>query len=122
MAAVAEAAHDHSLRWYQMMVSVRQSMLNLLVSGLFHLAEQQLAESCRDASSHIEPPRDTKLGLVADWYRDHFQLDHKSLPSCGIFDELRLVANAVKHAEGSATRQLRAIRPELFRSCRPRPW
>jgi hypothetical protein len=29
-------------------------------------------------------------------------------------DELRLVANAVKHAEGSATRQLRTLRPELF--------
>jgi hypothetical protein len=31
-----------------------------------------------------------------------------------LIDELRLIANAVKHAEGSATRQLRNIRPELF--------
>src|SRR5207245_215512 len=43
MADVAEAAHDRSLSWYEMMVSLRQSMLNLLATGLFHLTEQQLA-------------------------------------------------------------------------------
>jgi hypothetical protein len=31
-----------------------------------------------------------------------------------MINELRLVANATKHAEGSATRQLRTLRPELF--------
>jgi hypothetical protein len=114
MADVAEAAHDHSLAWYQTMVAVRQAMLNLLAAGLFHLAEQQLGDSCRDASFHIDPPGDTKLGVLADWYFDHFGLDLKALPSWSAFDELRLVANAVKHAEGSATKQLRAVRPELF--------
>ncbi len=116
MADVAEAAHDHSLGWYQMMISVRQAMLNLLASGLSHLAEQQLADSCRDASFDVKPPRDTNREVVVKWYRDHFQLDLKSLPSWEVFDELRLVANAVKHGEGSATSQLRAFRPELFRN------
>lgn len=114
MASVAEAAHDHSLGWYQMMVSVRQAMLNLVASGLYHLAEQQLADSCRDGSFHIDPPRDTKLAEVATWYRNHFGLDLSTLPSWTVFDELRLVANAVKHAEGAGTRQLRKRRPELF--------
>jgi hypothetical protein len=114
MASVAEAAQDHSLSWFQMMVSVRQSMLNLLASGLYHLAEQQLADSCRDGSFTVRPPRDTKLEIVADWYRDHFGLDLRTLPSWAVFDELRLVANAVKHGEGPATRQLREIRVQLF--------
>lgn len=117
MGAVADDAFDYSQSWYQMMYSVRQAMLNLLASGLFHLAEQQLADSCCDGSFCIEPPQDTKLEVVADWYRDHFQLDLKSLPSWGLIDELRLVANAVKHAEGSATKKLREVRPELF--CNP---
>jgi hypothetical protein len=86
----------------------------LLASGLYHLAEQQLADSCRDASFYVDPPRDTKLGDVSDWYHDHFDLDLKTLPSWAVFDELRLVANAVKHAEGAATRQLRERRLELF--------
>src|SRR5690242_8348355 len=40
MADVAEAAQDRSISWYQMMSSLRQSMLNLLAAGLFHLTEQ----------------------------------------------------------------------------------
>ena len=96
------------------MVSVRQAMLNLLAAGLYHLAEQQLADSYRDASFHVDPPPDTNVGLVSDWYSAHFGLDLKTLPSWAVFDELRLVANAVKHAEGAATRQLRERRLEFF--------
>jgi hypothetical protein len=117
MADVAEAATERSLSWYQMMVALRQSMLNLLASGLFHLAEQRLADLCRDGSFHIDPPHDSKLADVSPWYREHFGLDLAALPSWSVFDELRLVANAVKHAEGSAssaTRQLRQRRVEFF--------
>lgn len=55
MASVAEAAQDQSISWYQMMVSLRQSMLNLLAAGLFHLTEQKLAMLCRDG------------GFIAQW-------------------------------------------------------
>ena len=68
MASVAEAAQEHSLSWYQMMVSLRQSMLNLLAAGLFHLTEQQLAAVCRDGGFTAAPPRDTKLEEVKKWY------------------------------------------------------
>jgi hypothetical protein len=114
MADVAEAAHSRSLSWYEMMTSLRQSMLNLLAAGLFHLAEQQLAMVCRDAGFTMEPPRDTKLEEIKKWHAAHLHLDLETLPSWHLIDELRLVANAVKHAEGSATRQLRRLRPELF--------
>lgn len=59
-------------------------------------------------------PKDTKLEEVKNWYALHFDLDLETLPSYGKIDELRLVANAVKHAEGPATKQLRQRRPELF--------
>jgi hypothetical protein len=111
---IAEDAHDHSIGWYQTMLSLRQTMLNLMAAGLFHLAEQQLADSCRDASFEIDPPGDTKLDVIVRWYQEHFGLDLTTLPSWENFDELRLVGNAVKHAEGSATRQLRQRRAELF--------
>lgn len=48
--------------------------------------------------------------------KGHLQLDLKTLPSWSAIDELRLVANAVKHAEGKASRQLERLRPELFRN------
>lgn len=44
-----EDAHDHALGWYEMMRSLRQTMLNLLAAGLFHLTEQQLAGLSQDA-------------------------------------------------------------------------
>src|ERR1019366_1102504 len=116
IADVAETAHDRSVSWYEMMTSLQQTMLNLLAAGLFHLAEQQLGALSRDVSFSERPLRDTKLAVVADWYFTHLQLDLKTLPSWAIMDELRLVANAVKHAEGAATTQLRTLRPELFRN------
>jgi hypothetical protein len=114
MADVADDAQQHSISWYQMMEALRQAMLNLMASGLYHLFEQQLADSCRDGSFGVDPPRDTQLSIVADWYRDHFGLDLSTLRSWDAVNELRLVANAVKHSEGPAMRQLRARRPELF--------
>ena len=111
---IADAAQDHSLSWYEMMTSVRQTMRNLLAAGLFHLVEQQLAVLCRDAGFMVEPPQDTKLDKVAQWYKQHLRLDLKTLPTWRLMDELRLVANAVKHAEGSSTRKLEKLRPELF--------
>lgn len=97
-----------------MMTSLRQSMLNLLAAGLFHLTEQQLAVLCQDRGFTMGPPRNTKLDEVKEWYANHLRLDLETLPSWQMIDELRLVANAVKHAEGPATRQLRTKRPELF--------
>src|SRR5260370_4341890 len=73
MASVAEAAQDHSLSWYEMMTSLRQTMRNLLAAGLFHLTEQQLAALCRDAWVTMEPPADTGLGTVKQWYSPHLR-------------------------------------------------
>jgi hypothetical protein len=58
--------------------------------------------------------RDTQILEVKKWYAAHLHLHLETLPSWLLIDELRLVANAVKHAEGSATKQLRERRPELF--------
>lgn len=113
MADVADDAQNYSLSWYQTMVPVRQAMLNLLAAGLFHLTEQQLAESCRDVAFHVDGPK-TRLEKIKDWYSANFHLKLETLPSWETVDELRLVANAVKHGDGSASRQLKQRRPELF--------
>lgn len=114
MADVAEAAQDQSLDWYDMMTSLRQTMLNLLAAGLFHLIEQQLGMLSQDAWFSKTPLRTVRLEDIADWYLAFLDVDIKALNSWKKIDELRLVANAVKHAEGSATNQLRLLRPELF--------
>ena len=45
---------------------------------------------------------------------NHFAIDLRTLIAWSKIDELRLAANAVKHAEGSAAQRLRQVRPELF--------
>jgi hypothetical protein len=54
------------------------------------------------------------LGIVEVWYRDNLRLEFDTLSSWPMIEELRYVANAVKHAEGSATDKLKSLRPELF--------
>lgn len=116
MSVAAEAAQDRGQIFYDTMVSIRQTSLNLFATGLFHLLEQQLANLCRDGAFYTPPPRDTKLDEVAKWYRNNFNLNLSILPSWPKIQQLRLLANSVKHGEGSSAEELRAIRPDLFQN------
>ncbi len=97
-----------------MMVSLRQSMRNLLEAGLFHLAEQQMAKFCQDVGFLLKPPQNTNLMEIANWFRDSIGLEIDKLASWATMNELRLVANTVKHAEGDSSRKLFALREDLF--------
>lgn len=114
MGDLAEAAEEVGIAFYETMVMLRQASINLYATGLFHLIEQQLADICNDGAITVPAPDDTKLADVANWYERHFHLRLDSMPSWSAVDELRLVANTVKHAEGGSARQLRDRRPELF--------
>lgn len=73
-----------------MMRSLRQTMLNLLSAGLFHLVEQQLAAFGRDGGFIATAPSDTKMSELVKWYQVHIHVDLRSLPSWALVDELRL--------------------------------
>lgn len=114
-ADTAERAHQEGVEFFQMMTPVRQTMVNLVAAGLFHHVEQQLAHIASDRLFANQPKlKDTKLADVQKWYVDQFDLDISALPSWPIINELRLLANLVKHSEIKKTTELRAIRPELF--------
>jgi hypothetical protein len=116
MASLAEAAHDKGLAFYETMFGIRQAVQNLFVVGLFHLLEQELADLCCDGAITVPPPAESRLAVLVAWYSRYFRLDLEMLPAWPTVDELRLVANATKHAEGSSVQQLRIRRPELFHS------
>lgn len=113
MGDAAEAAEAKGQTFYDTMVGMRQATLNLFSAGLFHLTEQKLTDLCHDASFRMKPP-DTKLEKVAAWYQRHLRVDLGQLRNWSKVDELRYLANAVKHGEGSSAKQLRKQRPELF--------
>ena len=110
----AEDAHDHALSWYEMMRSLRQTMLNLLAAGLFHLTEQQLALLGQNAGFENRQPKSTKLQDVAEWFISVLHLDLQGLKDWPLIEELRLVANTAKHAEGGSSEKLKALKPQLF--------
>src|SRR5438067_13444749 len=111
----AESASDAGLSFYGQITSMYQATLNLFAAGLFHVIEQHLADVTRDGAIDEQGP-DTKLQNVTDWYKRHFLVDLTQFPQWPVVNELRLVANTTKHAEGSSAQDLRLIRPELFQN------
>jgi hypothetical protein len=78
------------------------------------LVEQQLSALSLDCA--YERVRDTRLDIVKNWYSANLGIDLASLPAWARIDELRLVANSVKHAEGRSAQQLRELRADLFQN------
>lgn len=109
----AEAANDIGLSFYEDISKMYQATLNLFSAGLFHVVEQQLADLTRDGAIE-KKASETPLKEVIEWYKRGFQLDLTQFSEWSVIDELRLVANSTKHAEGSAAKQLRTKRPDVF--------
>lgn len=114
MADLAEAAQEQGLVFYETMRGLRQATLNLFAAGLFHLVEQELADLCSDPAFRGFEPSDTKLSVLTEWCARNFGIDLTNFGNWITIDELRLVANAVKHAEGSSAMALRTKRPTIF--------
>jgi hypothetical protein len=113
-----EIAREKGLSFFLMMSDFRQATVNLLVVGLFHLFEQQLHHIATDGLfSGLPRLEDTMLSKTEDWYRKHLEIDFQSYPGWDVIaNELRLLANAIKHGEGNSAAKLRDLKPDLFRS------
>ncbi len=115
-ASLAEQARDAGVDRFLMLKSLRQALMNLFAVALHHLVEQQqlfllrremlpLGEQDQHAllKSREFITRSRKSGV-----------DVTTLNGWDNLEELRHVANAVKHAEGQAVALLRIRRPDLF--------
>ena len=112
----AEAAQDAGVSHYLLLAGIRQGLLNLFAVALFHTFEQQVMQFLRRELLHPPEENDPKLLKWAEF--------EKRLKACGIeirhvsswpkVEELRLVTNTVKHAEGDSAQELFRVRPDLF--------
>jgi len=93
----ADEARDQGVQNYVLLSNLRQGIVNLLAAGLYHLYEQhrEKLKLLLTESGRSMPPLE-KLG---GWAK---------------VEELRHLANTVKHAEGPSARELQRIRPDLF--------
>src|SRR5258708_22579438 len=116
MADLAESAFDTGLAHYQTMVSIRQGLLNMFVVALFHLYEQHVMLFHRREVLEAGEENDSRF-LKHFVFRERLRglgIDITSFASWPVLQELGLVANTVKHAEGDSSAKLHAQRPALF--------
>jgi hypothetical protein len=112
-AADAEAA---GINYYFSMIAIRQTFLNLSAVGLYHAWEQQVIEFMRQQILHPDTQDDISLMNLSQFKKlaalENIDVEHfESWPTV---DSLRILSNAIKHAEGSSAAQLKLLRPDLF--------
>lgn len=93
----ADEATQQGIEYYTVLATLRQAMVNLLAAGLYHLFEQHQAHIKR-----LLRERAQELPVLPA------NVDKAKI------EELRLLANTVKHADGSSAKKLRELRPDYF--------
>lgn len=118
-ATLAEVAGDAGLAYYEAMMASRQTILNTMAAALYHLFEQQVIAFCRhelvglnEVRTRTFNPREA-IKRIKD--KEYLGIDCEKFASWEKIQELRLVADTVKHAdEGTSAKQLYARRPDMF--------
>ena len=119
----ADIAEHAGVSHYLAMVAAKQGLLNLFAVALHHLVEQQQLTVIRQ---ELLPQREeiteqllkiAKLPTpsLVKRLRDS-GIEIEAFASWGTLEELRHVANAVKHADGSSANWLHEHRPVIFTS------
>lgn len=113
---LAEQAYEIGVEYFMSMDGVRQSLINLVVMALYHLFEQQLLLFHRRQVLHPTEENDKKLINTAEFKArlSTAGVEITSLSAWPKVEELRVVANTIKHAEGTSADNLRQLRPDLF--------
>lgn len=112
--AAFEAGYDH----YSGIQAVKQSLINSFAPLLYHTWEQQLLSFHRREVLHPAEEHDNEL-LNLQVLKKRLKaegIDITQLPTWSPINELRLMANTVKHADGNSADDLKKARPELFDS------
>lgn len=116
MGDLADSATNAGIEHYAELASIKQSLLNLSATALFHLYEQQLLMFHRRQVLDPREEDDEKLF--------HFKVicarllaggvDVKAFKSWKRMEALEALANAVKHGDGKSAQRLGSLRPELL--------
>lgn len=113
----AEMAHEAGLEHYETLMSVNQALRNLASAALYHLLEQQLLLFHRrqvlDPREEADPKLSTDINVFLRRMKDG-GLDLDQLSTWKAIEELRCLANTIKHGEGPSAKRLRELRPSLF--------
>ncbi len=112
----AEAAQEAGVSHYILLDGVRQGIINLFAVALYHAFEQQVMLFHRKEVLGPLDENNESLFSLKEFRTRLLEsgIDITTFSSWKAIDELRLVANTVKHAEGGSASALHERRPGLF--------
>lgn len=115
-ADAAENAFEKGLEYYEWMTGMLQGVINLFVAGLYHLFEQQLLLFHRQELLRLDEKNNINLLHLkeAKGRLSTHGIIVEKFYSWSKINELRIVANTVKHADGSSAEELKSKRPDFF--------
>ncbi|MEW6659416.1 MAG: hypothetical protein AB1424_12225 [Thermodesulfobacteriota bacterium] len=107
-----EAGQDHYTRFS----SMRQGIVNMFCAGLYHLFEQHIFNIYRLEILGIgkEVKENLTLEIIHKEFLDRVGINIKKMKAWMLIDELRLISNTVKHADGKSSKKLKETKPKLF--------
>jgi len=112
----AEQASEAGLRYYQLMMGLQQGLVNLFAVALYHLYEQQLMFFHRKEVLHPAEENDPalfSLKAFGERLMEH-GIDITQFACWPTIQELRLLANTVKHGDGRSAEELLKTCQDLF--------
>ncbi|MGH7801216.1 MAG: hypothetical protein ACREOW_11430 [Thermodesulfobacteriota bacterium] len=115
-ADIVEAAEQAGVSHYFLLDGIRQGMLNLFAVATYHAFEQQVMRFHRKellVPNEENNPDFFNLTEIQKRLKN-YKIDITTFSSWPRVDELRLVANTVKHADGKSAKELHSLRPNLF--------
>jgi hypothetical protein len=114
-ADIADDAQQKAIDFYETMFAMHYTIVNLFTAGVFHLFDQQIGTLLEDWTGKRPKFPFDELGKLSIKDRAGNEVPFKSAPTWAKLDELRLVANVVKHAEGDSANKLRAVNDAHFK-------
>ncbi|MCO1351643.1 hypothetical protein [Burkholderia vietnamiensis] len=113
---LAQAAFEAGFDYYAGMDAIRQALVNSFAPMLYHTWEQQLLAFHR--KEMLDPTEEHSNALLKlSVLRKRLAatgIDLSQLSTWSDIDQLRVVANTVKHADGESADILKAQRPDFF--------
>jgi len=116
MGAATEQAQEMGMMHYDQMRGIQQGLLNLFAVAYRHMFDQQILTFHRRQVLHPSEEDDIDLISIKEFVKrlKNIPIDVTTFSSWSRLEELDLVSNVIKHAEGRSAALLRNIRPDLF--------
>lgn len=116
LSEAADTATEDAVDYYVTQKDLRQGILNMFAIALYHLFEQQCILFLRRELLSVNERNNNKLMKFKEFESrlKKYGIKVRDFKSYKKVEELQLVANVTKHAEGRSSKKLELMRPDLF--------